>query len=127
MNDVRVGVRACVPPTWGHLRTEGVDSFVNVDFAERAGLPYPRLDFAPNDRHLTVRLPELAQQLEPRPEGVRLAFDILTHRRLLYQKPAAGLDELGDSLEDALWFRKLLAATRSAGPIGKDPHVGVHV
>ena len=57
---------------------------MDVDFAERAGLPYPRLDFAPSDRHLTVRLPELAQQLEPRPEGVRLTFNLTSHRYLLY-------------------------------------------
>ncbi len=107
MSNVRVGASGRSPRTWGNLGAKGSGGFVDVDLAEHASLLQPRLEFAADGRYLAVRLPELAHQLEPRPNGARIAFDFPAHRCLLYQEPATGLDELGDALEDALWFRKL--------------------
>ena len=83
---------------------------MDVDLAESAGLPQPRLKFAAEGQYPTVRPQEIGHQLDPRPSGARVAFDLPVHRQLLYREPTPGLDELGDALEDALWFWKLFIA-----------------
>lgn len=52
---------------------------MNVDFAERANLPQPRLEFTADGWYLTVRLPVLAHQLNPRLNGTRVACDLPIH------------------------------------------------
>lgn len=83
---------------------------MNINFVERASLPQPRLEFAAEGRYLTVRLPEVAHPLDRRPDGARVAVDFSIHRHILYQEPAAGLEELGDALDGTLWFRKQFVA-----------------
>ena len=108
LNNVRVrATSGRGPRTCRNLGTEGGGGFVNIDFVERASLLQPRLEFAADGRYLTVRLPELAHQLHPLPNGGCVAFDLPIRRHFLYQEPAAGLYELDDALEGALWFRKL--------------------
>ena len=99
---------------------------MDVDFAESASLPHPRFEFAAERQCPAFRHQVLAHQPESRPNGVRVAFDLPIHRYILHQEPAAGLDELGDALEDALWIRKLFTAASQWGP-EPNPHVDARV
>lgn len=87
--------------------TDGNDGLVNVDLAECASLPQPGLQFRGDPRVLAVGFPVLVKQLDCRPKCGHILINHLADPYLFYEEPAAGLDELGDALEDALGVREL--------------------